>query len=446
MHIVIIGNGITGVTTARHIRKLSDHDITIVSGETDHFFSRTALMYVYMGHMRYKDTKPYEDYFWSKNRINLKKAWIESVDTDKKNLCTSTGETISYDKLVIASGSKSNDFWGGALKIPGALGLYSYQDLEQLETLTSKPVNRAVIIGGGLIGIELAEMLHSRHIPVTFLVRESLYWDNVLPEGEARMVTNHIREYGFELRLEEEMERILMDENGNARAVVTKKGDEITCQIIGLTAGVSPNIDFLKESNIETQRGVMVNLALETNETDVYAAGDCAQFHEPQSGRRSIEQVWYTGKIMGQALASTICDNRTEYDPGPWYNSAKFLDIEYQTYGMVMPQLREGEKSLYWEHENGKQCAHFVYHEITKELIGINTLGIRLRHLVFDKWLREKRAMEYVLKHLKTANFDPEFFTEYEQGVIDIYNNQEGSQLTTSTQRGLKSVLQLFKA
>ena len=68
MHIAIIGNGISGVTAARFIRKLSDHDITIISSETDYFFSRTALMYIYMGHMRQVDTQPYEPWFWEKNR------------------------------------------------------------------------------------------------------------------------------------------------------------------------------------------------------------------------------------------------------------------------------------------------------------------------------------------------------------------------------------------
>ena len=72
-HIVIIGNGIAGITTARHIRKRSDHRITVISGETEHFFSRTALMYIYMGHMKFEHIKPYEDWFWEKNRIELKR-------------------------------------------------------------------------------------------------------------------------------------------------------------------------------------------------------------------------------------------------------------------------------------------------------------------------------------------------------------------------------------
>ena len=86
MHIAIIGNGISGITAARFIRKLSDHKITVISAETDHFFSRTALMYIYMGHMRYEDTKPYEDWFWDKNRINLLNAYVEKVDTQNKKL------------------------------------------------------------------------------------------------------------------------------------------------------------------------------------------------------------------------------------------------------------------------------------------------------------------------------------------------------------------------
>ena len=65
-HVVIIGNGITGVTAARFIRKWRDFRVTIVSDETDHFYARTALMYIYMGHLRYRDTKPYEDFFWEK--------------------------------------------------------------------------------------------------------------------------------------------------------------------------------------------------------------------------------------------------------------------------------------------------------------------------------------------------------------------------------------------
>ena len=113
-HIAIIGNGISGVTLARHIRKLSDKKITIISAESDYFFSRTALMYVYMGHMKFEHTQPYENWFWKKNNIELKKGYVKTIDTDNKTLHFAEGDQISYDKLVIATGSKPNKFgWPG---------------------------------------------------------------------------------------------------------------------------------------------------------------------------------------------------------------------------------------------------------------------------------------------------------------------------------------------
>jgi len=132
-HIVIIGNGISGVTVARHIRKLSDKRITIISSETEYFFSRTALMYVYMGHMKFEHTQPYEPWFWKKNRIELKQAYVEKVDTNNSNLILKGGETFSYDKLILATGSKPNKFGWPGQDLEGVMGMYHKQDLENLE-------------------------------------------------------------------------------------------------------------------------------------------------------------------------------------------------------------------------------------------------------------------------------------------------------------------------
>jgi len=202
-NLVIIGNGITGITTARHVRKKSDKKITIISAETDYFFSRTALMYIYMGHMKYEHTKPYEDWFWEKNKIELVRDYVTDINSDQKEIILKSGDVISYDQLVIATGSKSNKFGWPGQDLPGVQGLYSYQDLELLEKNTAS-IERAVVVGGGLIGIELAEMLASRNIPVTFLVREQNFWDIILPEDEAKLVSRHIFEHGINLRLSTE--------------------------------------------------------------------------------------------------------------------------------------------------------------------------------------------------------------------------------------------------
>ncbi len=444
-HIVIIGNGISGVTLARHIRKLSDNKITIISTETDYFFSRTALMYVYMGHMKFEHTQPYENWFWEKNRINLVKGFVEKVDTYKKSLKLANGSLVNYDKLVIATGSKPNKFGWPGQDLDGVQGLYSKQDLDALEknAPNKEMCKRAVIVGGGLIGIEMAEMLRSREIPVTFLVRETSFWNGVLPDGESAMINEHIREHHIDLQLDTNLKEIIADEDGRAKAVTTDKGETIECDVVGLTAGVTPNIDFLKESDIALGKGVKVNRMLETNVKDVYAIGDCAEQHEAIGNRGPIEAVWYTGRMMGEALARTLCGNPMEYNPGHWFNSAKFLDIEYQTYGWVFSERnrKEYEQHFHWRHATEKICITIAFHKESRLFLGINNFGIRMRHEIFDKWLTEERDLDHVMEYLRDANFDPEFYDHYEQEIIFQYNSEYGKSISPK-KKGWKRILQ----
>jgi NAD(P)H-nitrite reductase large subunit len=422
-HIVIIGNGIAGVTLARHIRKKSDSKITIVSSETEFFFSRTALMYVFMGHMKFEHTQSYEDNFWKKNKINLVQGLVTTVVPESKEILLDNNEKIAYDKLVLATGSKPNKYGWPGQDLQGVTGLYHKQDLEALERW-APTTKRAVIVGGGLIGIELAEMLRSRNIPVTFLVREKSFWDGVLPFGESQMINRHILEHHIDLRLETNLVEIISDEKGHAKAVVTDKGETIDCEIVGLTAGVSPNINFLKDSGIELGKGIKVNRFLETNIKDIYAIGDCAEQHEAIDLRRPIEAVWYTGRMMGEVLSQTLTGTPTAYQPGHWFNSAKFLDIEYQNYGWVWAKAKEDEEQFYWEHHSGKKAIRISFHKKDRTFLGINTFGIRMRHEFFDKILTNKETVDYVIDHLAAANFDPEFFTSHEKEIQKQFINQ----------------------
>ncbi len=433
-NIIIIGNGITGITAARHIRKRSNKKITVISSESKYFFSRTALMYVYMGHEKFENIQPYENWFWEKNKIDLIHDYVKLIDTENQRVNLASGNVLNYDKLIIASGSRSNKFGWKGQDLDGVQGLYSMQDLELLENNT-RNISSAVIVGGGLIGIELAEMLRTRNILVTILVREKNYWNNILPYEESVMVNKHILEHHIHLKLSTELKEVIGDENKKVKSVITSGGEEISCELVGLTVGVSPNIDIVKNTSIEFNRGVLVNEFFETNVANVYAAGDCAEFKNTFLHRKNIEQVWYTGRIHAEALAQTICGKKTAYEPGVWFNSAKFFDIEYQTYGLVNMNI-PGEKTLYWEHKDGRKSIRIVYTE--EGVIGFNLMGVRYRQEVCVKWIEEKKSIEYVLENLAEANFDPEFFDEYEKDIIGIYNsNISGKKIVPKRKRKL---------
>ena len=445
MHVAIIGNGIAGVTAARWLRKLSDTvRITMISAETDYFFSRTALMYAYMGHQRFEDLMPYEPFFWEKNRIDLRRQYVEAVDTGEKRLRFGDGATLQYDRLILATGSTWNKFGWPGQDLERVRGMVSAQDLEYLEDV-SPQISAAVVVGGGLIGVELAEMLHSRHIPVSLLVRESSYWSNALPKEESEMVSRHILRHGIDLRHDTELAEIHDDGTGAVKDITTKDGERIPCEFVGLTAGVHPNIDFLRDAEgLELGKGVKVDQHLRTSVTDVYAIGDCAEIREPRPGRKPIEAVWYTGRMMGEVVAYNVLDRPVAYDPGIWFNSAKFVDLEYQVYGEVPAHGRDGLASLYWEHPTEDKAVRINYEERDGTVRGFNLMGIRYRHEVCEKWIAEETHVEEVLQHLGMANFDPEFYNEHEEKVVALYNQQTGKNLRLKQKRGLDAVLRFL--
>lgn len=429
MNVLIIGNGVAGVTAAISLRKLSGCLITIISSETEHFFSRTALMYIYMGHMKYEHTKPYEDSFWKKNKINLLFAKVGQILTQSNQVELSDKSRIAYDKLILATGSKPVFYGWKGQEGAGVQGLYSYQDLQKLEAF-SPNIKKAVIIGGGLIGIELAEMLRSRNIEVHFLIRENNYWANVLPTEEAQMVSEHIAVHHIHLYKNAELKEIRLDPKTNKVTSVITNNGEITCDFVGICTGVSPNVEWIKQQSAQhdilVRKGVVVNEYLQTSNPNIYAIGDCAELNCPSEGRRSIEAIWYTARAMGETVAHSILGKPTKYEPRLWFNSAKFLDIEYQVYGNVPAATAVLQhKSLFWAHKDKQKSIRIVYNEASEEVLGFNLMGIRYRHEVCERWIAEKATMAQVLPQLAKANFDPELFKTYELELLALWKKEK---------------------
>ncbi len=420
MRVVILGNGVTGVSAALRVReRRPDWRITLVSGESRYHWSRPALMYVFMGHMRYRETKPFPDSLWSEKRIELVRGWVERVDTDDRRLELSDGSTVAWDRLLVASGSKPNRFGWPGQDLDGVPGLYGLGDLRALYRNVDGTRN-AVIVGGGLIGIELAEMLHSRSIGVRFLVREDSYWDNVLPAEESAMINRLIREHGIALELQTELGSIEDDGRGRCAAAVAADGRRFETRLVCLTAGVRPNVGFLEGSSVETGRGVLVDRQLRTGAPDVWAAGDCAEIVGNGEGNL-IQQVWYTGKQQGELAGDNIAGAGRDYDPGVWFNSAKFFDLEYQTYGKVNMDV-PGERNLYWEDPDGRHAARLVH--TGDGVVGLQTMGIRWRHEVAERWLRERRPAAEVIDRLHEIAFDPELHRRHEPAIARAFREQ----------------------
>ncbi|MEZ4238817.1 MAG: NAD(P)/FAD-dependent oxidoreductase [Myxococcota bacterium] len=370
MHVVIVGNGVAGMEAALAIRdREAGWRITVVSEESDHFFSRTALMYVLAGQLAYRDIEPLERDVYARLRLERVRARAVGLDPAGRALLLADGSRLAYDRLLIAAGSRPRSGpWPGS-DLPGVGHFVTLQDLEWLEAevhagrgldappradahlpavpdspYARRPVareqrerapQRAVVIGGGLVGIEVVETMLAAGLAVTFVIREEWFWPIALDADEAAWVADALRHHGVDVRLQEEVRSLEAGPDGTVAAVVTDRG-RIDADLVVIAIGVAPNTAWL--GDVPDLRdgggGILVDEAQRTALPEVWAAGDCASVRWANGWVRP-EQLWYTARDQGRVAARSLLGDPVRYARGTWYNSAKLMDLEYTTVGLV---------------------------------------------------------------------------------------------------------------
>ncbi|MBX9602758.1 MAG: NAD(P)/FAD-dependent oxidoreductase [Bryobacteraceae bacterium] len=409
MRFVIIGNGVAGATAALALRARDpDASITMISGESDYFFSRTALMYAYLDRMTLRDLEPYERQVWTSQRIERVRGWVRDLHAPSKTLTLDSSVQIGYDKLLIATGSVARDLpWVGWERAKrGLVHFVTLADLERCEQQTRRG-GKAVVVGGGLIGVELVECLIHHGMQVTFLVREPWYWPAALGGEEGLMISDHIRRHGVTLLLEETVNEVECSGDGHVQAVITDSGRRYDCELLGVTAGVKPAAGWLAATQTppRTARGILTDAAFRTSLPDVWAAGDCAEIEIPGAAPL-VEQIWYSAKRQGEQAALSMLGDPVDYRPPIFFNSSKFFDIEFTTVGRVN-DAPAGSRQFYWRAPEREASIRIV--EAAGAVIGFNMLGSRWEHTILERWISERRPMEYVMPRLREAQFDVEF-------------------------------------
>jgi len=329
MRYVIIGNGVAGASAAMEIRHREPlAEITMISPESDYFFSRCALMYAYMDRMSLQDLEPYERKVYDRQAIRRIRDQVIDLDANRRSVVLNSGGSLKYDRLLLATGSLPRmPDWKGLDQVrDGVVNFVSLGDLKECERLTPS-TREAVIVGGGLIGVELTECLAHHGKKVTFLVMEPWYWPAGLTKEEGTMISEHIRTHGVDVHLEEQASEVLTGADGRVRAVRTASGREYRCQMLGIAIGVRPAVEWLSQVATAPRmgRGIMVTPDFQTSLRNVWAAGDCAEIDIPES-RSLLEQIWYSARRQGKLAGHAMLGDEVNYRPPIFYNSAKFLN------------------------------------------------------------------------------------------------------------------------
>jgi NADPH-dependent 2,4-dienoyl-CoA reductase/sulfur reductase-like enzyme len=404
---VILGNGVAGITAAFTIKERRPEDsVTVISQETDYYYSRTALMYIAMDELRLQDTEPFERREYGDRGIELIRDNAVRIDPQSRNVVLASGRSLEYHRLLLATGALPQKPFRTTSDPDGIVYFVSYQDLENLIRLTREDqsnLKNGAVVGGGLIGIELCEVLLHKGYSVRYLIRSDHFFRAGLIKEEGRLVEEHMRKHGLDVHTGCSLEEI-ESENGRVTGVKTNTG-RFPCSVLGIAAGVTANTETAAASGIETGRGIRCTPDLRTGTEHIFTAGDCAEIVNPDGRDNFIRTIWYSARDMGRVAGCNMTGGRDVYDPGPWYNSAKFFDLEYTVCGKIFPEGGDEENYLFIDRKT-EQSVRAVHNG--RQVLGFTMVGKRWDHSVLLEFIRENRSLEYFLNHYREAVFEPE--------------------------------------
>jgi len=344
MKVVIIGNNIAGTFTAQNIRSLNDEvEIEVYTQEKYPYYTRVKLPELISEKVTIDDLIVFNEAWYKNKQINLHlDRKVNKIDPSSKTIqIEGVDSTISYDRLVLALGSTPSippirNAAEMKEKKKGVFTLRNIDDATEIKDyIRKKDVNKAIIIGGGLLGLELANQINNSNLDTTVVEFFPRLLPRQLDEECALMLKDEIENRGIKVVLDAVTEEIIG--NGAVTGIKLKGDHKLDADIVLIQAGIKPTIDIAKEANIRTNKGIIVNEFLETSETDIYAVGDCIEYKGQIWG--IIPACMEQSKIIA---ASVLGLKKVDYKGTTPKNTLKIVGLELTSMGVIDPSKEEG--------------------------------------------------------------------------------------------------------
>ncbi|MCX0387372.1 FAD-dependent oxidoreductase [Clostridium perfringens] len=328
MRYIVVGASAAGISGAKTLRELDkDAEIILVSKD-ENVYSRCILHHYISGHRDIEALDFTDRDFFEKYNIEWKKGLeVKSIDDREHVIVLSNGESLKYDKILLATGASA--FIPPVENLREAknvVGLRNLEDAIKIKEEAEK-VKNVVVLGAGLVGIDAIAGLAFKDLNVTLVEMGDRVLPIQLDKYASSKYEKRFEDAGVKLKLGVRAEKVLIDENKNPKALLINTGEEIPCELIIVATGVRSNIAFLKDSSIETDRfGLIINEKGETNARDVYGAGDI-------TGRNPI---WPTAVKEGIIAANNMVGNEIFMeDFFGSKNTMNFLGLTTMSLGVV---------------------------------------------------------------------------------------------------------------
>ena len=316
----------------------------LVSAEQAGYYSRPGLAYLLSREIDEKGLFPFTKKEFHKLGTKSVTGQVTQVDAARQEIVFRDQKRLGYDRLLLAVGARAVRPKLEGIGLEGVVYLDSLSSTQKM-IQKNRRGKHAVVIGGGITALEIVEGLRSRGAKVHYLMRGEYYWSRVLDETESRIIEQRLAHDGVRINKNTEAARIV-GRKGKVNGVITKDGREIKCSLVGVAIGVRPRLEIAQNSGIDTNRGILVDAAMQTNHPHVFAAGDVAEALDPETGERMVDSLWYPARVQGHVAGLNMAGEKVFYKRESPMNVTRLAGITTTIIGMVGSSSEEDDLAI----------------------------------------------------------------------------------------------------
>ena len=342
---VIVGDGIAGSSAAETLHESEpDAEITVITDEGEALYNRILIKEFAKGRMPEAPISIHDPDWYAERDIDLQlNTHVTTVDTDGHSVETHSGDSYEYDKLLIATGGTPTQLPVDGSDAEGVEHFWTFEDARAIKE-GAEAADRGVIVGAGLLGIDLAAICGAQDVEANYLMRGECWWRYALSQDGAEIIHDALREKNVTPVFDSGVDHFETDDTGHVTAAVDPNGDRYEASFVGAAIGLDFNTEFLRDTPIELDWGVVTDEHMQTNVEDVYAAGDITQFHDVLLGERARNGAWGSAKEQGSIAAQNMLAGWGEpTETFEWVSSYSITHFDFPFLSFGHPTLGEDD-------------------------------------------------------------------------------------------------------
>ncbi|MDR5672757.1 NAD(FAD)-dependent dehydrogenase [Halalkaliarchaeum sp. AArc-CO] len=348
---VIIGDGIAGSSAAETLREEApDADITILTDEGEALYNRILIKEYAKGKLPEAPVSIHETSWYEERDIDLHlNTLVTDIDVENDQVETHEGETYGYDKLLVSIGGTPQQLPVPNSDAEGIHHFWTFQDARAIREHVEQ-AESGVVVGAGLLGIDLAAICGAQDLPAHYLMRGKCWWRYALSEEGAEIIHDALRDVGVTPVFESGVDHFETDEDGKLVAAVDPNGERYEADFGGVAIGLDFNTELLEDTPVETDTGIYVDEYMRTDVDNIFAAGDVTEFHDVILGERAQNGAWGSAKQQGTIAAKNMIDYGSE--EFRWVSSYSITHFDFPFLSFGHPTL--GEETVERKHSENE--------------------------------------------------------------------------------------------